>query len=400
VLLLSSLFFVSAQEEGFEFEFFESEEKIYSEATLEDDFDGSSVLVVMDKNVGGINKLHDEIFFGDFPKEYIKDLTELTVDIEEALIDEENFRQILQIKLPENNKDNVLSVIQQLERIEGIKYAGPNYVYYPGATIPNDTYYLSQWGLVNIKAADAWDITQGSSTVKVGIIDTGIASHLDLNGNLDDGWNFVNDTDSTDDTDGHGTLVAGIVGAVGNNGIGISGVAWNVKLVPLKISGSTVEVISAINYAKNNGIPILNFSWWNFPYDGAFLNAITGYSGLFVCIAGNADKDIDNTPNYPGSYIVNNIITVGASNNNNTKWVDSNYGATAVDLFAPGENIISTFPPNKTPLYFNVSGYDIYSGTSLAAPHVAGVAALIKAMHPGGISTSAIKAAIISRVCL
>lgn len=128
VVMLTLVFFVGTQFIGADVleNFDKFEEKIYCNATIEDDFDGSSVLVVMDKNIGGINKVHDESFFGDFPKEYIRDLTELTVNIEDALIDVENFHQILQIKLLENSKENALRIIKQLSEIKGILYAGPN----------------------------------------------------------------------------------------------------------------------------------------------------------------------------------------------------------------------------------------------------------------------------------
>ena len=403
------------------------EEKIYCNATIDDDFDGSSVLVVMDKNVGGINKIYEESFFGDFPQEYIKDLTELTVDIKEALIDEENFRQILQIKLSENSKENVLSVVRQLEKIEGIKYTGPNYAFYAGSTYPNDPGFVEQWGLTKINAPEAWDITQGSGSVKVGIIDTGIASHPDFSGNLVNGWSFNNS--GTNDTNGHGTHVAGIVGAVGNNNIGISGISWYVSIVPLKFAnnnnasigngGYSAEAILAINYAMNNGIPILNFSWWNYQNNTAFLNAINGYSGLFVCIAGNANININSgngSPNYPGSWSSpdNRIITVGATNSDDTLWINpdinaspnekgSNYGSTAVDLFAPG-GINATNPTDAilTTSFREIGGqywyvYQGTAGTSIAAPHVAGVAALIKAIRPG-MNASTIKGFILDNV--
>jgi len=382
VLALSSFLVVLAQQEGFE-------EIIYSYATINDDYDGGSVLVVMDKNTGGINKVHKESFFGNFPKEYVKDLTELTIDIKEALIDEENFRQILQIKLPENSKENALNVIRQLEKINGIKYAGPNYAYYTIATVPNDPDFGLQWGLTNIKAPEAWDITQGSNNVRVGIMDTGIASHSDLNANLVSGWSFNNS--GTEDSHGHGTHIAGIVGAVGNNNEGISGVNWNISLVPLKIANDATsyvaDAISAINYAKNNNIPILNYSWGGSYNDTTLFNAIKGYSGLFVCAAGNDNQNINTSPVYPASWSWSNIITVGASDiYDNRAWF-SNFSATAVDLFAPGDSIYSTR---------YLGGYRYGDGTSYAAPFVAGVAALIKShtnMH-----TPQIKAIILNNV--
>ena len=157
--------------------------------TIDQDFDGSSVLVVMDRSVGGINIQHDERFFGDFEKEYVKDLTVIELDDKgelPELLDAENFHQILLIKLPRDSKENILNVIHQLEKIGGIKYAGPNFFLYPDTT-PNDPGFGSQWGLgpaPGIQAPAAWDITTGSSSVRVGIIDTGIASHPDLNANL------------------------------------------------------------------------------------------------------------------------------------------------------------------------------------------------------------------------
>jgi hypothetical protein len=378
------------------------EEKIYSNATIEDDFDGSSVIVVMDKKTGGMNKRHDPSFFRSFEKEYVEDLTEVTVDPKDSLIDWEKFHQILMIKLPQDSKENVLDVIQQLEKTEGVLYAGPNYFWYPGA-VPDDTYYGSQWGLggpQGIKAPDAWDITLGSNDVRVGIIDTGIAPHPDLNANLVAGRNFVagdneNDTGDTGPHAGHGTHVAGIVGAVGNNYTGISGVCWNVKLVPLKISGTTpgtgtttAYVINAIKYAGINYIPILNFSWWGFGNDQGFRNAIANYSGLFVCIAGNGTngvnsigKDNDKAREYPADWTatrsgypaLTNLISVGSIDSNGSRSSFSNWGATTVDLFAPGGDIYST----------SYTGSYVYmSGTSMAAPHVAGVAALVKSLHP------------------
>jgi len=211
--------------------------KIYANVSIEDDFDDSTLVVILDNFTSGVNKEHEEGFFGSFEKEYVQDLTIITENFEK--IDEKLFRQIFGIKLPKENagKEQVLSAIRELERIEGIRYAGPNIFSYP-AKAPNDIWYSYgyQWGLnsyYGIQAEDAWEITTGSRNMKVGIIDTGISDHPDLrqNVNRDLGRRFYYissgnpvcaniycnhpDCKETYDTffsdEGHGTHVAGIV---------------------------------------------------------------------------------------------------------------------------------------------------------------------------------------------
>lgn len=156
---------------------FSGEAKIYCRATIGEDFDDSSVLVVMDKNVGGINKTYSKNFFGGFPKKAVYDLTYISNDIDSSRVDKENFSQILQIKLLEKSKKNVLSIIKQLETREGIKYVGPNYYDSPAA-IPHSASgmrYSSLWGMhgnLGIQAEYAWEITTGvRDNVRVGVID-------------------------------------------------------------------------------------------------------------------------------------------------------------------------------------------------------------------------------------
>ena len=384
----------------------EENAKVYSRATIEDDFDGGSVLVVLDKKTGGINKQHKESFFGTFQKTGIIDLSKVervqdreTLSTKEGTrvgadanstsleIDEETFRQILEIRLPKNSKENVLQVIKELEKIDGILYAGTNDIGgVPGIVNPNDPYFVnqSQWGLTRVDTPNAWDITTGSRNVRVGIIDTGISSHADLNANLTNGWNFANNSVNTNDSDGHGTHVSGIIGAVGNNKVGVAGVAWDVTLVPLKIEegGAISQTINAIAFAGSNNIPIINHSWWNYSNNYAYRQAIQNYPGLYVCSAGNGSANIDNVPNFPASFNLPNMIVVGASRNNDQARSTSNFGAKAVHIFAPGEDILSTVPTSV-----NSTGYQYRSGTSMATPYVAGVAALILSVSPSMSAT-------------
>ena len=365
--------------------------------SLDEDFDGSSVLVTMTEEVSEVNKKYDKSYFGDIEISSIEDLSAMTGNIaEKKYFDESKFRQILQLNLPVDSKENVLNVIDKLEDVDGVLSASPNY-YASVAAVPDDTRYNSLWGLHGthgIDADEAWDITTGSSEVKVGIIDTGIANHPDLNANLAAGWDFYNDNSITnDDPSGHGTHVAGIIGAVGNNNLGVVGVNWKVTLVPLQVTFwyekeqdwrlDDSAVMEAINWAKNNDIPILNLSGGAYEPWGNIQDALYSYTGLFVCSAGNKNSNNDTIAHYPSEYsdetnsayssVSDVIISVGALDSDGDKRSTSNYGEDTVSIYAPGGNILSTVPNN---------GYENKSGTSMAAPHVAGTAALLLAMNP------------------
>lgn len=382
---------------------------------LERDFDGSSVLVTMTEEMSEINKVYSPSFFGNIEIESVEDLTYIEGNIEEKLyLNRDSFQQILQLHLPIDSKENVLSVIQEVEQISGVEEASPNY-YEECTSIPSDSYYNRQWGLHEtngINAPSAWDITTGSQDVKVGVIDTGIAAHPDLNANLATGYDFVNnDTTTTDDPTGHGTHVAGIIGAVGNNDKGISGVCLKVTLVPLQvcqkyyiINGNEIKqewraktsaVTEAITYAIWNNIPILNYSFGGYDSQSEeFLEReteIKNYTGLFVCSAGNESNNNDTTKHYPSNYadetnadyneFSDRVISVGSITESGSRATSSNYGINSVSIYAPGGSIYSTIPNNS---------YGYKSGTSMAAPHVAGVAALMMAVNPN-VSAATIK---------
>jgi subtilisin family serine protease/Ca2+-binding RTX toxin-like protein len=308
------------------------------------------------------------------------------------------------------------------------EYIEPDYIVTAGAltpksTIPNDPSFTQLWGLNNtgqsggtvdadIDAPEAWDIQTGNPNLVVGVIDTGVDyNHQDLvgniwtnpgeiaadgidndgNGYIDDvrGWDFAYNDNNPMDVYGHGTHVSGTIAGKGNNGIGVTGVAWNAQIMPLKFlddsgSGSTSNAILAISYATAKGVKITNNSWGGGNFSQALYDAINAagqLGALFIAAAGNDANDNDANPSYPASYNLANIVSVAATNRNdqlvtlaNTGgWWGSSYGLTSVDLGAPGSDIYSTTPGNT---------YSTYSGTSMATPHVSGAAALLWSQNP------------------
>lgn len=373
-----------------------------AEEVITDDFVDNEILIVMDELVGGINKVIPIDFFKDLKLNIskIEDLTLSTdsyIDYYNELDEEEqNFHQILKITLPVHSKSLVLKTVKALNSLGGVDFAEPNYIQQFSVSA-NDSYYYRQWGLkgsYGIDVEDAWEVTTGSHDIRVGVIDTGIETdHPDLVENLVTGKSFVSGVTSTTDTFGHGTHVAGIIGAVSDNSMGISGVCKEVSLVPLRISTddtwSTSNAVNAINYAKNlwgttEQINVINLSGQNFPNSSSLKNAIGNYPGLFVTAAGNSNKNIDSSTNYPASFDVNNMIVVGSHTSSGDRSDFSNYGSKSVDIFAPGSSIYSTVP-NKT--------YKYYDGTSMAAPFVTGVAALMLSVNPD-LSAKELKASI------
>lgn len=343
---------------------------------------------------------------------------------------------LARVKLPKGS--SVGQAIEALYRSGAVEYAEANYLVTPQATFPNDPSFSQQWGLDNaaaetdINAPEAWGAyrTDGSDTV-VALIDSGVEyNHPDLAANIwinqaelnnrpgldDDSNNWVDDIYGINttvtpsnvnpmDDYGHGTGLAGVIGAVGNNGLGVCGVNWTARIMALKFldkygTGTVEGAITCINYAlvkkayPEYPIPrmVMILAWKQNPatfsnglYDAIRIAQEAGV--LMVSAAGNDDIDSDFFPNYPGAYNLPNIINVGGSDNGDRRigYVDlkvkgSNYGIAAVDLFAPGKAVFSTNVKGTAANYDNA--YRSFTGTSMAAGHVAGAAALLWSQYP------------------
>lgn len=319
------------------------------------------------------------------------------------------------VSLPPEQADNVPAKVESVEMAS--------------MRTPNDPSFSLQWGLKNsgqapfygksgadIKASDAWSTTTGSSSVIVAVVDTGVDyTHSDLaaniwtnpgeipnngidddgNGYIDDvrGWNFFSNNNNPMDDHGHGTHCAGTIAAVGNNNLGITGVCWNAKIMPLKFldssgNGRVSDAISAILYANKKGAQVISNSWGGTQYTQALKDAIDASPAVVVCASGNSGQNSDINPQYPAAMSSSNIISVAATDSKDNLASFSNYGPSSVDLAAPGVTIYSTYKNNK---------YQYLSGTSMATPFVSGVAGLLKAVSPS-MSKNQIKDRILSTV--
>src|SRR5262245_19739740 len=296
------------------------------------------------------------------------------------------------VRLPEGA--SVADAVRSFELRADVAGAQPNYVY-RAQIIPNDLRFAELWGLPRIGAPAAWDTGTGSRSVTVAVTDTGIfAGHPDLAPNMvGGGHDFIDgDADATDEH-GHGTHVAEIIGAVGNDGRGVTGVNWNVGLLPVRVldasgRGTTAGISDGFRYAASRA-RIVNASLGGAPNDPALERAIADFpETLFVVAAGNSALNNDTLPTYPCSYPEGNVICVAASDATDALAYFSNVGATTVDLAAPGVSILSTWRDGD---YFSASG------TSMATPYVAGAAALVWSRNPG-LSAAQVKAALLGSV--
>jgi len=324
-----------------------------------------------------------------------KDLTDVSETLPLDVIEQNGIQlktwdgpQILLLELLSDSQEDLLQAITVLEENRLVDCASPNFID-KANLIPNDPMFSLLWGMSKIQAPQAWDYTTGSRSVVVGVIDTGVDNtHVDLLANVNTalGYNYINPAQPYGDP--HGTHVAGTIGAVGNNTTGVVGVNWFVTIAPFRTDGNHAYFISTMAQAHTLGIPIVNYSMGGYAYNPNIIAAINGYFGLVVAAAGNDTNNNDTNPHYPSSYNCANIIAVAASDQNDYLCGFSNYGVTTVHLAAPGDAIYSTLPGNS---------YGYASGTSMAAPHVAGAAALLKAYRPS-LTTQEIKAAILNNV--
>lgn len=313
--------------------------------------------------------------------------------------------------------------VSSLKNDPNVDIVEPNYIYHANYSFgnkANDPLFGKLWGLnntgqpdssgqagepgIDINALKAWQVQTGSKSVVVAVIDTGVNyKSLDLkenvwtneaerkgrkgidddkNGFIDDiyGWNFVKNNNNPIDDQGHGSHCSGTIGAKGNDGKGIVGVNWNTRIMALKFldsggSGTLENALKAIDYATKNGARVMSNSWGGGGFSETLKQAIERAhkaNAIFIAAAGNESNNNDENPSYPASYDVPNVISVAAIDNKGIMASFSNYGKNTVHIAAPGVNIFST--TNK--------GYDSWSGTSMATPHVSGVAALVLAQYP------------------
>lgn len=278
-----------------------------------------------------------------------------------------------------SEKLKTTELISMLEKREEIEFVEPNYIVSKQAVkhIPNDEFFKPyQWNLSQISVEEGWDFSSGAQDVTIAIIDTGVdPNHQDLHGKVLEGFNAIDGTKNSFDTHGHGTHVAGIAAALTNNVAGIAGIAWKNTILPVKVldekgEGSSFEVARGIRWAVDHGADVINMSLGDYHHSFILYDAVRyAYNRDVVMITASGNDGV-NDPMYPAMY--EEVLTVGAVNENRDVSFFSNYGH-HIDVTAPGEQIPSTFPDDS---------YVVMSGTSMATPHVTGLAGLIRAIRP------------------
>ena len=326
----------------------------------------------------------------------------------------------IHLKVPSMATDAIKSMLEKGPFKDKIKTVEPNYAYGLNEA-SNDSYYSKLWAIENtgqdvngksgtndadMDIKEAWNISKGSSDVVVAVLDTGVDyTHNDLadnmwNGDTHHGYDFAGDNNGKNDNDPmpdqkydenghyHGTHVAGIIGAVGDNSLGVSGVVQNVKIMAIKVFrpngyGYSSDILEGLDYVSQQIDKGVNVVAINASYGGSggsqgdsmdqAIQKLGDKGVVFCAAAGNEGKDIDQDPIYPASYSATNIITVAATDQDDKLASFSNYGKDSVEVAAPGTNILSTYPDNQ---------YAYLQGTSMATPNVTGTVALLKSINP------------------
>jgi len=305
--------------------------------------------------------------------------------------------------------ETVPSLIAKYQQSGLVNFAEPDYLVYPDATLPNDTNFVNGtlWALRNygqnggtphadIDATEGWDVLTSASNIVVAVLDSGIrATHEDLAANMwvnpNDGGHgfnaFTGTNDPSDDGTSHGTMVAGVLGAVGNNLKGVCGVAWRVQMMACKCldngNGSDSTVIACVNYALANGARIINASLDSPTPSLALSNAIVAARDagvIWVASAGNNAYNVEVNPSFPTCYGINNVVSVAYTTRTDALGSFSNYGVSHVALAAPGDQIYTTFAASDS-YYWPPNGFNL-AGTSFSAPYVSGALALMLAKYP------------------
>lgn len=313
---------------------------------------------------------------------------------------------VVKFKIPSVSLSRFEKLERELPNDPAVKHRDGNSLRYT-TKVPNDALYNSLWGLSNngtdpvanrpftedldIQADRAWENETDCSATVIAVLDTGAdMNHPDLKDNLlpDLARDFTGSPNGPSDRDGHGTHVAGTVGAVGNNSIGVTGVCWKAQIIPVKVlgddgTGTLQGIIDGYNYVAGTDTKVLNLSLGGGPPSPIEVDAIaanTSQGKILVIAAGNEDNDNDVNPAYPASYQDAGIISVAALHGGGDLAVFSNFGQTSVDIAAPGQDILSTVPTGFVQDPNNA--YAALSGTSMASPHVAGAVALFWSYAP------------------
>ncbi|MBM7693896.1 subtilisin family serine protease [Peribacillus deserti] len=274
---------------------------------------------------------------------------------------------------------NTSELLQYFNHLDNVEFAEPNYIYMQNeANVPNDSLYRRQyqWNLPVIQTEEGWDITRGSENVVIAVVDTGVdLDHPDLKRRITRGYNVIARNSSPDDDNGHGSHVAGIIASETNNLRGIAGLTWYNKIMPIKVMnekgyGNAFDVARGVIWAADHGADVINLSLGNYQPSAVMQEAVQYAFDRDVVITTAAGNDNTDQPSFPAAYP--EVICVTAVDYNGNRAEFSNYGE-YVDVAAPGVDIPST--------YFHKQ-YAALSGTSMAAPHVAALAGLIRSANP------------------